>query len=219
MRSSIARIALVVVGVVVFFFPAVLVEGGVAAFFSIPPLAVLAIVSLIMFVAALFAGGNISTGVQEDRSNRWVLVPFTLIGVLAAFVPAWCDRHNFLTFGGEAVRWFGVIVYSIGGVLRLYPVFVLGNRFSGLVAIQSGHTLVTDGVYSVIRHPSYLGLIAIMFGWGLAFRSWAGVALAVLMVPILVARISAEETLLHEHFGAEYDAYRARTSRLIPGIY
>ena len=46
-----------------------------------------------------------------------------------------------------------------GGALRLWPVFVLGHRFSGLVAIQRGHTLVTTGVYSVIRHPSYLGLL------------------------------------------------------------
>jgi protein-S-isoprenylcysteine O-methyltransferase Ste14 len=34
-----------------------------------------------------------------------------------------------------------------------------------------------------------------------------------------VARINAEERLLRSQFGEEYDAYRARTSRLIPGIY
>lgn len=219
MRSSAARIALVVVGVLVFFLPAILVEGGFGAFFSNPALAALAAVSLAMFIAALFAGGNISPGVQEDRTNRWILIPFTILGVLAAVVPAWCDRHDVFTFDGEAVRWAGVILYAVGGALRLYPVFVLGNRFSGLVAIQSGHTLVTTGVYSVIRHPSYLGLVAIMLGWGLAFRSWVGIALALLMVPVLLVRIKAEEALLHEHFGTEYEAYRARTSRLIPGIY
>ena len=36
---------------------------------------------------------------------------------------------------------------------RIWPIFVLGRRFSGLVAIQPGHTLVTRGVYGVIRHP------------------------------------------------------------------
>ena len=48
-----------------------------------------------------------------------------------------------------------------GGALRIWPVFVLGRRFSGLVAIQPGHTLVTTGIYSVIRNPSYLGLLII----------------------------------------------------------
>jgi protein-S-isoprenylcysteine O-methyltransferase Ste14 len=38
------------------------------------------------------------------------------------------------------------------------------------------------------------------------------------MLPLL-ARIDAEERLLRSQFGAEYEAYRARTSRLIPGIY
>jgi protein-S-isoprenylcysteine O-methyltransferase Ste14 len=41
---------------------------------------------------------------------------------------------------------------------------------------------------------------------------------AVLLLP-LVARIRAEEALLREHFGAEFDPYCAKTSRLIPGVY
>ena len=96
---------------------------------------------------------------------------------------------------------------------------MLGPRFSGLVAIQPGHTLVTSGVYGVIRHPSYLGLLISSLGWGLAFRSGVGVLLAVLTLIPVVGRIRAEEVLLRSQFGAEYDAYRNRTSRLIPGFY
>ena len=96
---------------------------------------------------------------------------------------------------------------------------MLGRRFSGLVAIQPGHTLVTSGIYGVIRHPSYLGLLVNALGWGLAFRSGVGVLLAALMIPPLLARIRAEERLLRAQFGAEYDAYRARTSRMIPGLH
>jgi protein-S-isoprenylcysteine O-methyltransferase Ste14 len=96
---------------------------------------------------------------------------------------------------------------------------VLGHRFSGLVAIQPGHTLVTSGIYGVIRHPSYLGLLVNSCGWGLAFRSGVGVLLAALLIPPLLARIHAEERLLREQFGGEYEAYRARTSRLIPSLH
>jgi hypothetical protein len=64
-----------------------------------------------------------------------------------------------------------------------------------------------------------LGLLVNSLGWALAFRSAVGVLLTALILPPLLARIRAEEALLRTQFGDEYDAYRARTSRLIPGLY
>ena len=119
----------------------------------------------------------------------------------------------------DTIRWVAVVLFAAGDVLRIWPVFVLGRRFSGLVAIQPGHILATNGVYGVIRHPSYLGLLVSTLGWALAFRSAVGVLLAALLIPPLLARIRAEENLLRAQFGSEYDAYCARTSRLIPGLY
>ena len=70
--------------------------------------------------------------------------------------------------------------------------------------------LVTGGIYGVIRHPSYLGLIVNLIGWALAFRSGVGLLLTLLIVLPLVARIQAEEALLQSEFGASYEDYRAR---------
>jgi protein-S-isoprenylcysteine O-methyltransferase Ste14 len=198
---------------------AILGWGGWAPFFSHPPLVALAVVSVLMVAAAAFSEGNLSRGEREDRSNRWVLAAFGLIGLLSAYLPAYTDRVEFWTIDGDTVRWIGVALYAAGGVLRLWPVFVLGRRFSGLVAIQPGHRLLTTGVYRVIRHPSYLGMLVLSLGWALAFRSWIGVILAALTIPPVIARIRAEEALLGSQFGAEYENYRARTSRLIPGVY
>jgi protein-S-isoprenylcysteine O-methyltransferase Ste14 len=217
--TPIARSIFVVLGTAAYLGLAVLGAGGFAAFFSSPELRALTIVLLALSGAALLAGGNVSPGVREDRSNRWVLVPFALIGLLSAFLPAYTDRRDFWTIDGDAVRWLGVVLFAAGGALRIWPVFVLGDRFSGLVAIQRGHTLVTSGVYGVIRHPSYLGLLASSLGWSLAFRSTVGVLLTALLVPPLLARIHAEEGLLRAQFAGEYDAYCGRTSRLIPWLY
>jgi protein-S-isoprenylcysteine O-methyltransferase Ste14 len=93
---------------------------------------------------------------------------------------------------GEAIRWLGVALFAGGGALQIWPVFVLGHRFSGLVAIQRGHTLVTDGIFGVVRHPSYLG--------NADPDRW-------LVIPPLVARIRAEEGLLRTQFGDEYEVY------------
>ncbi len=148
-----------------------------------------------------------------------MLPVFAVLGLLGAWLPAYTDRHELWTIDGDAVRWIGVVLFTAGGALRIWPVFVLGRRFSGLVAIQPGHRLVTTGIYGIIRHPSYLGLLVGSLGWALAFRSGAGVLLAACMLLPLLARIHAEERLLRSHFGAQYDAYCARTSRLIPGVY
>jgi protein-S-isoprenylcysteine O-methyltransferase Ste14 len=194
-------------------------EGGFAAFFSHGALIAVVVATLAMSAVALFTKGNLSSGEREDRANRWVFFAFGAIGLAGGYVPALTDRLEFWTLDGDALRWFGVALFVGGGALRMAPVFALGERFSGLVAIQPGHELVTDGLYRFIRNPSYLGMLVSSLGWALAFRSSVGVALTALLLPPLVARIRAEEALLGEHFGAEYEAYRARTWRLVPGLY
>jgi protein-S-isoprenylcysteine O-methyltransferase Ste14 len=213
------KLVTVVLGTLAYFALAVIGWGGISAFFSNPARTALVVVALVLSVAGLFVGGNLSSGVREDRGNRWVLGAFAVLGILQAWLPAYTDRIDFWTIGGDTVRWIGVVLAAAGGVLRLWPVYVLGNRFSGLVAIQQGHTLVTSGIYRVIRNPSYLGLLINGLGWSLGFRSVVGVLLTALMLIPLVARMNSEERLLQSEFGAEYDAYRARTARLVPGLY
>jgi protein-S-isoprenylcysteine O-methyltransferase Ste14 len=214
-----ARLLLIAVGTVAYLGLAVLGGGGPSAFFAHPALIALTGTLVVLAGVSFFAGGNLSTGVREDRGNRWVIAVFAVIGLLGAFLPAYADRKEFWTLDGDTIRWLGVVLFAVGGGLRLWPVFVLGYRFSGLVAIQPEHTLVTSGIYSMIRHPSYLGLLVNSLGWGLAFRSGMGVVLTALLIPPLLARINAEERLLCSEFGDEYEAYRAGTWRLIPGVY
>jgi protein-S-isoprenylcysteine O-methyltransferase Ste14 len=217
--SKLRLAALTVVSVAAYLGLAIAGAGGPQRFLSYPPLVAVALVTIALGFAALFSEGHVGSGVREDRSNRWVIAALTVLGVIDAYLPAYTDRIDFLTFGGDAVRWLGFFLYTVGGVLRLAPVFVLGRRFSGLVAIQPGHRLVTNGLYGVIRHPSYLGLFVSVLGWALAFRSGVGVIIAVMMLVVLLARIKSEERLLSETFGAEYDAYRARTWRLVPYVH
>jgi len=193
--------------------------SGFALFFASSARTALVAVTFALMLASVFTSGNLSPGEKEDRGNRWVLWAFLAIGILDGWLPAYGERTGFWTFGGDGVRWLGVFLFAAGGVLRLWPVFVLGRRFSGLVAIQKGHTLVTDGIYARIRNPSYLGLMISVFGWGFAFRSVAGLVLAALFLPPLMARIRSEEAMLAAHFGAQYEAYRTRSWRLIPSIY
>jgi len=216
---TLTRAFYIVIGSLAYLGLAVAGWHGISAFFFHPPLVGLTVVLFALSGVSIFTSGNLSSGQEEDRANRWVLAAFTVLGLLLAFLPAYTDRLEFWTIDGDTIRWIGVALFAAGGALRIWPVFVLGRRFSGLVAIQPEHTLVTTGIYGVLRHPSYLGALTFSLGWSFAFRSGVGVLLTALLIPPLLARIRAEETLLLAHFGAEYAAYRSRTWRLLPGIY
>src|SRR5260370_21895654 len=112
---------------------AVLGSGGFAAFFSHPPLIALATTLLVLSAVAIFSGGNLSRGVREDRANRWVILAFGLIGLTAAYLPAYTDRKGFWTLDRDAIRWVGGVLFAVGCALRLWPVFVLGPRFVGFM--------------------------------------------------------------------------------------
>ena len=130
----------VIAGVLAYLGLAVLGWGGFADFFGHPARTALAIVSVALAGAALFSSGNLSRGEREDRSNRWVIAMLGVIGLLDAYLPAYTDRKDVWTLDGDTVRWLGVALFAGGGALRLLPVFVLGHRFSGLVAIQPPST-------------------------------------------------------------------------------
>src|ERR1700722_9931911 len=128
MLKLVPRLIMVLIGSAAYLGLAVLGWGGFAAFFSHAALSAVAAVLFALTIVAFFAGGNVSPGVKEDRGNRWVIPVFAVIGLVQAYVPAWTDRHDTWSLGGDTVRWVGVVLFAGGGILRLWPVFVLGNR-------------------------------------------------------------------------------------------
>lgn len=221
MQSRMLTAAAALFGAIIFLGIGILAYGSFTAYMSDPARAALTIVYLLFTVASLFTNSSgIGSGVREDRSGRWILIPVISISLIMMFVSPFLDRHNILTWGGEPMRWAGVIVTAVGGVLRLGPVFELGKRFSGLVAIQEGHTLETHGFYRFIRHPSYLGLLMGALGWPLAFREpLIGVVGTAVIAAAMIVRMNSEERLLLDEFKDQYAAYRSHTWRLIPWVY
>ena len=54
-----------------------------------------------------------------------------VIGLVNAYLPAYTDRKELWTIDGDTIRWLGVVLFTAGGALRIWSVFVLGQRFSG----------------------------------------------------------------------------------------
>ena len=195
-------------------------RGDWVAFFRSPARVGAVVVSLALCALVLFSDfGGMNPGKKEDRGNRWIFAPFLVLSLALAVVPAYLDGRNLWTTDEAVTPYAGLILLTLGGVVRTAAVFVLGRRFTGLVAIQEGHRLQTSGLYRYIRHPSYAGMLLYMAGYVLVFRCWLGLLLVAGTLALLLARMNAEEALLERVFGEEYGSYRRRTWRLVPWVY
>jgi protein-S-isoprenylcysteine O-methyltransferase Ste14 len=66
----------------------------------------------------------------------------------------------------------------------------------------------------------YLALLLYGLGQALVLPNWIAGPFYVASLALLVAlRLGPEEAMMRERFGSEYDAYQARTRRLVPGIW
>jgi len=111
-------------------------------------------------------------------------------------------------------------VLVLGLAVRIVAIRTLGKGFSANVATRADQQLQRSGLYSIVRHPSYLGMVLIFLAIGLHAGDW--VCLAVTLAPTTLAllyRIHVEEQALRSLFGSAYDDYSRATKRLIPGIY
>jgi protein-S-isoprenylcysteine O-methyltransferase Ste14 len=195
-------------------------RGDWAAFFESPARVGGIVISLVMCLPVYWCDfGGMNPGKREDRANRWIFGPILVLSVAMAVLPGYFDGRNLWVTGDSITPYLGLTLMTLGGVLRLGAVFVLGRRFTGLVAIQQDHRLQTGSLYRYIRHPSYTGLLMYMAGYMLMFRCWLGLLLVAGTFAILVVRMNAEEALLQSEFGEEYAAYRRRTCRLVPWLY
>ena len=96
-----------------------------------------------------------------------------------------------------------------------YAIAFLGRSFS---LMPEARELVTGGPYSRLRHPLYVGEELAVIGAAVQFISPLALVLLALQICCQLYRMHCEESVLEKTFPA-YGAYRARTARLIPGIY
>lgn len=113
----------------------------------------------------------------------------------------------------------GILLYLPGLAIYLWGAITLREMYrpSSLLGVQlgAGHTLITDGPYSIVRHPLYLGLQMAAIGGLLLFRTWTFVFI-VLSFITLVFRARREESALELEFGEGWRSYCQRVPAWIP---
>lgn len=129
-------------------------------------------------------------------------------------------RHIWISGDPAVFEVSGIFVFIIGLIIRWIAIFQLGNLFTIDVAISSSHTLKTDGLYKIMRHPSYLGLGLIIIGLTLLMNNLlSGFIVIIPIFFIINYRIRVEEKALTNEFDEQYRQYKLRVKKIIPFIY
>ncbi|KDR81040.1 hypothetical protein GALMADRAFT_277115 [Galerina marginata CBS 339.88] len=129
----------------------------------------------------------------------------------------------------------------IGALIRLVTFRYLGKYFRFEASLQEDHVLITSGPYSIVRHPSYTGLIIAHPGWFLwqfGEGSWVresgiwntavgkvvvmsfGIIIIIGPLYLTLERMSREDRALKMRFGKEWEQWAGRVRyRVIPGVW
>ncbi len=180
------------------------------------------IIYSIWFISEVLVNRLLRSG-QDDKKHQdkgsiriiWItiLVANTSGIVIASFLSRPISNLILLPY-------FGLFLMIAGMIFRFISIWSLGKMFTVDVTIRDKHMIKKDGLYKLIRHPSYSGALVTFVGFGISLNNW--ISLIIICVPVAMAflhRIKIEERLLIDQFGLDYINYMKKTYRLIPWIY
>jgi len=160
--------------------------------------------------------------VDGRRTPREVVLLWLSFAGMTAF-PLIAVTTPLFAFADFRPPMWSLVVGAFAGVAGLWLFWRshsdLGRNWSATLEVRSGHTLVTRGVYSRIRHPMYASLGLWAVAQGLLLPNWVGGwSNLASLVPLYLLRVSAEERMMLDRFGVEFRAYAARSGRIFPRL-
>ena len=154
---------------------------------------------------------------EKVTAQKWIVtlsgIPLLLSFLLPGFDVrlGWSKLPVWLVLASD-------LVVLVGYILVIF-VFRENNFASRVVEVSEGQKVIETGPYSLVRHPMYLGA-AVMYTFSpLALGSTWAVIPALLMIPVLVARIISEETLLTAELPGYADYKQKVRFRMFPGVW
>jgi protein-S-isoprenylcysteine O-methyltransferase Ste14 len=159
-----------------------------------------------------------------QRVSRTENILLVLLAVFAMLIPLVYSVTHWLDFANYRLPvWLGIC----GLLLLLFSLFVfwrahfdLKANWSPSLEIRADHTLVTNGMYRLVRHPMYLSQLLWALAQILLMQNWlAGPLNLLFFIPFYFLRSRAEEKLMLDRFGDEYRAYMQTTGGMIPKMH
>ena len=158
-------------------------------------------------------------GQTADRGSMNLIIITGWIAFPVAFAVS--NWPRFILAAGQKF-WFvlGIVLLFLGSWLRRHCFRTLGRFFTANVKVTDGQTVIQEGAYRLVRHPSYTGGMLMYVGTGLALTNWLStVILAIFGGAGYAYRVRVEEQALVAALGEPYLDYMRRTKRFVPFIF
>jgi protein-S-isoprenylcysteine O-methyltransferase Ste14 len=159
--------------------------------------------------------------VQRISITEQILLGLLLIGNL--ILPLIYSFTNWLDFANYSLPawmgWLGVFLLPCSLYIFARSHTDLKSNWSPSLEIRQDHTLVTNGIYSTIRHPMYASQWVWVIAQILLLQNWlAGPIGLIVFTPFYFLRVRAEEKMMLDTFGDQYRAYMNKTGGVIPRL-
>ena len=144
-----------------------------------------------------------------EKGKKLVFLQFALIIVLALFP----DNNKV----DPRLSIVGTVMLAIGLAVLFAGFMGLGKSLTANPVPNQDGVLVTKGIYSIVRHPIYLGLLSITLGLVVSSGVWAQIIVWIALAVLLVYKMRWEEVLLTAKYKG-YAQYMTKVPAVIPGL-
>ena len=161
--------------------------------------------------------------IRERRITAQEQILLGLLTLGGFFVPLIYAFTNWLDFADYTLPawagWLGILL-AAGALFIFWRAHAdLGVNWSPSLEIRDQHELITRGIYGVIRHPMYASQWLLTLATPLLLQNWiAGFLNLVVFVPFYLLRVKAEEQMMLDSFGTQYQEYMKTTGGVLPKL-
>lgn len=199
---------------------AVLSRTGPLSWGGLAWLAAFYLMSAIRIPHVLRNAANVIAETRSDWTDRALLAGMAVTGVVLPFVALatpWLGFADYELPDSATAAGAVVVVPALWLLWRAHA--DLGANWSPSLELRRDHSLVTRGAYRHVRHPMYTAIWLWSLAQPLLVHNWlAGAAIVPAFALLYLLRAPREEAMMRGRFGAIYDAYCARTGRLLPKL-
>jgi protein-S-isoprenylcysteine O-methyltransferase Ste14 len=156
-------------------------------------------------------------GIEKEKEQKLIQLINLPVFIAAFIIPGLDRRYGWSAVPGEVIFITDAVI--LGGYLIIFLVFRENSYASRIVEVDQTQKVISTGLYGIVRHPMYLGVLIMYLPTPLALGSYYGLIPMALLPVALVFRILNEEKVLRENLDG-YVEYCGKTKfRLIPFIW